>query len=259
MAQQRGYIRALLCASEFGVFRTGRTTVFPETHEANVAHLPKKRCVKVAMKLISITSPTMASAAASTVTGSPGMTVLGRKPRPWNELMLSESAPGSGVLLRARVDDSASVFQMSRKFGADLPELARLIERRRTELVPVRGCFGRWVEREDRRTGVRAKRARLRGPIEVAERPREPLKVVLRRVVVSVDRTQGRNCAMRRSISAIACPICALRRSLVVAASWRSSSVRASLNDSSARTRSGSRTAPACFDERSRSSSSMRS
>ena len=48
--------------------------------------------------------------------------------------------------------------------------------------------------------------------------------------------------AMRRSISAIACAICARRRSCVAVLSCRSSSVRASRSDSSACTCSGSRT-----------------
>ena len=42
--------------------------------------------------------------------------------------MVGAVAPGARVLLRARADDSASVFQMSRKFGAEIEQLPRLVE-----------------------------------------------------------------------------------------------------------------------------------
>jgi hypothetical protein len=58
----------------------------------------KKRCVKVAMKLISISRPMTASMAASTVTGSSSVREWpalppGKKPLPWNEVTLKTCAP----------------------------------------------------------------------------------------------------------------------------------------------------------------------
>lgn len=41
-------------------------------------------------------------------------------------LMLAQHAPGCSVQIRARVDDSGSVFQLSGKFGAELPDLPDL-------------------------------------------------------------------------------------------------------------------------------------
>jgi len=53
---------------------------------------PKKRWVKVAMKLISISRPTSASAAASLVMGSSREMPPGKKPRPWKDVTLKTSA-----------------------------------------------------------------------------------------------------------------------------------------------------------------------
>src|SRR5262245_15523787 len=67
---------------------------------------------------------------------------------------------------------------------------------------------------------------RLRGPIEVAERPGEPREMMLRAVVVAVNRASvvhdamcGLVSFMRRSISSIACVVWARRRWFVVGAS----------------------------------------
>src|SRR3954451_13905909 len=126
-------------------------------------------------------------------------------------------------------------------------------------------------ERRGPGAGEGAERVRLRRPIEVPERAGEPREVVLRAVVVAVNGVDAVQVAahdaisalvsfIRRSISSIAWVICARRRSLVVAVSWRSSSRRARRSDSSACTFSGSRTGlpPRCC-LRSRSSSSIRS
>ncbi len=55
-------------------------------------YFAKYRCVNVAMKLISIIRPIMASRAASTVIGLSSGMPPGKKPRPWNEVMLKTSA-----------------------------------------------------------------------------------------------------------------------------------------------------------------------
>ena len=57
-----------------------------------VHYFVKYRCVNVAMKLISIIRPMMASRAANTVMGLSSGIPPGKKPRPWNEVMLKMSA-----------------------------------------------------------------------------------------------------------------------------------------------------------------------
>jgi hypothetical protein len=54
--------------------------------------LPKKRFVKVAMKLPSMKRPNMASMAARMAIGSLGLCTGWKKPRPWNETTLRRSA-----------------------------------------------------------------------------------------------------------------------------------------------------------------------
>src|SRR5262249_53271169 len=95
-----------------------------------------------------------------------------------------------------------------------------------------RDCRAVIDERGLGRAGKRSKRVGLGRPVEIAERPGKPVEMVLRAVVVPVDGVGRAHEAsdalvsfMRRSISAIACVIWARRRSLVVAASCRSSSV----------------------------------
>jgi hypothetical protein len=58
------------------------------------AYLLKNRCVKVAMNVTSMISPTNASKAASTVSGSSSkMLFPGKKPRPWKHVILNTKAP----------------------------------------------------------------------------------------------------------------------------------------------------------------------
>src|SRR5262249_44700323 len=70
--------------------------VSPSAHQVDVRqrdHFAKKRWVKVAMNVISIRRPMMASAAASTVSWLARSTFsLGEKPRPWNDVMLNTTA-----------------------------------------------------------------------------------------------------------------------------------------------------------------------
>src|SRR5207249_6546050 len=80
-------------------------------------------------------------------------------------------------------------------------------------------CGLRRIDKEPERVG-------LRRPIEIAERPGEAVEMVLGAVVIPVDRVEPAHEAsaalvsfIRRSISSIACAICARRRSWVVAAS----------------------------------------
>src|SRR6266850_6637215 len=102
------------------------------------------------------------------------------------------------------------------------PRLAKLLPRgesqRMTEHVADTG--GRRVRARRERTLGRApegsKRPRLRSPVEIAEGPREVMKVMLGAVVIRVDRRKSwcwrrqsfipsSASFMRRSISAIAC------------------------------------------------------
>jgi hypothetical protein len=53
--------------------------------------------------------------------------------------------------------------------------------------VPAVRDAWRRVEREDLRIGKPAKRARLRGPVEIAERPGEALEMMFRPVVIAID------------------------------------------------------------------------
>src|ERR1051325_4473209 len=110
-----------------------------------------------------------------------------------------------------------------------------------------------------RRAVVAAEGVRLRRPVEVTERRREPIEMVLGRIVVA-DGDHADSSLILLSISASACVICCLRAGCVVCSSWRSSSVRASFSDSTWRTRSGSAPLPPCRALRfSSSRSSIRS
>src|ERR1051325_11343784 len=110
-----------------------------------------------------------------------------------------------------------------------------------------------------RRAVVAAEGVRLRRPVEVTERRREPIEMVLGRIVVA-DGDHADSSLILLSISASACVICCLRAGCVVCSSWRSISVRASFSDSTWRTRSGSAPLPPCRALRfSSSRSSIRS
>src|SRR5258708_950371 len=56
------------------------------------AHFPNSRWVSVAIKVTSMSSPTKASRAARMVRGSSSAIPPGKKPRPWNEVMLNTHA-----------------------------------------------------------------------------------------------------------------------------------------------------------------------
>ncbi len=71
------------------------------------------------------------------------------------------------------------------RFGSE-PEPAGVFERDRPRRVSVRaGGAGRWVQRHSGTAFVRAERFRLRRPVQIAERPRERVEVMLRSVMVA--------------------------------------------------------------------------
>ena len=84
-----------------GFFRRIAKNYLSESDAAAFAlsrdYFPKKRWVKVAMKLISMIRPTTASTAANMMSGSCSECFPsrpGKKPRPWNEVRLYTKASG---------------------------------------------------------------------------------------------------------------------------------------------------------------------
>ena len=169
---------------------------------------------------------------------------------------------------------------------SDHRDVAELLPRRQAERVPQdvadrrwrtaiarmadrRGASGRGVERVLRRAGERSKRIGLGRPVEITERPGEPVEVMLGAVVIGVD---GADHRPQPSIAALGFLHAAvdlfdrLRRSARAAARWsspraaaRARCAPAAAIRAPAPSPDRASVLPCCWRVRSRSNSSMRS